>query len=130
MGIPERSRAPLGAPAFDMDQKFTSTAACIINRLVKLTSGGGVRPTTGSSGRVALGVALAAATAAGRVIPIRLGGIVDIEASTKAIKRGDILRGTSGAASTASRLGGTVRTTTDNVQNIVGQALSSAAAGA
>src|SRR2546425_7744191 len=112
MGIPERSRAPLGAPAFNMDSRFTSTASCIINRVVKLTSGGGVRPTTGSSGRVALGVALANATASGKIIPIRQAGIVDIEASTRAIKKGDVLRATSGAASTATRLGGTVRTTT------------------
>ena len=129
MGV-KRSREPQGAPAFNTDIRFTSTGALIVNRLVKLSSGGGVKHTTGTSGRAGLGVALAAATGSGKVVPIRVGGIVDCEASTGAVKKGALLRATSGAASTASRLGGTLKASTSAIPNIFGIALTSAAAGA
>ena len=129
MGI-KRDREPQGAPDYKIDVNFTSTAAIITQRLVKLSSGGGVKPTTGSSGRAALGVALNATTGSGKVVAVRRFGLATVEASSRAIKKGDWVRATSGAASTASRLGGTVRTSTSAVPNVVGQAMTSCAAGA
>lgn len=108
---------------------YNTTAAVIKNRVVTLVNTGNVKHTTGTSGRGVLGVALAAATGAGKKIPVCMWGIAQIHASTRAIATGAIVRASSGAASTASNLGGTVRTTTVN-NNIVGQALSSAAAAA
>lgn len=109
---------------------FQTTAAVIANRVVKLTSGGGVKHTTGSSGRKILGVALAGATGAGSTVAVAVHGIVYLQVSTAAVKRGAYLRATSGAASTGSQLGGTVRSSTNNTQNGLGIALTSAAAGA
>ncbi|SRR6266566_757796 len=128
MGFQKFTRQAL-APAFNEELKFNSTAAIIANRVVKLMNTGNVKHTTGTSGRIAVGVAMNGATGGGKLISVRYSGIVPIEASTKAIAIGDVLRCTSGAASTASRLGGTVRTTTVN-NNIIGMALTSAAAGA
>jgi len=122
-------REQVTAPSFNPVISFTSTAAIIKNRLVKLMNTGNIKHTTGTSGRVILGVALAGATGAGKSIPVQLFGQVQIHASTKAIAKADWVRATSGAASTASNLGGTIRTTTVNNQ-ILGLALSSAAAAA
>ena len=122
-------RAQVTAPSFNPVISFTSTAAIIKNRLVKLMNTGNIKHTTGTSGRVILGVALAGATGAGKKIPVQLFGQVQVHASTKAIAIADWVRATSGAASTASNLGGTIRTTTVNNQ-ILGLALSSAAAAA
>jgi len=122
-------REQVTAPSFNPVISFTSTAAIIKNRLVKLVNTSNIKHTTGTSGRVILGVALAGATGAGKKIPVQLFGQVQVHASTKAIAIADWVRATSGAASTASNLGGTIRTTTVNNQ-ILGLALSSAAAAA
>lgn len=117
------------APSFNVIQAFNTTAAVIKNRCVTLLNTGNIKPTTGSSGRTVLGVALAGATGGGKKIPVCLFGVVDVHASTKAIARAAVVRATSGAASTASNLGGTIRTTTVNNQ-VLGIALTSAAAAA
>lgn len=116
-------------PDIGLVKNFTSTAAVIASRLVKLTSGGGVKHTTGSSGRAPLGVTINGATGAGKQVAVQRFGEVTVEASSRAIKKGDWVRATSGAASTASRLGGTVRTSTSAVPNVLGQAMTSCAAG-
>lgn len=112
-----------------------STAAVIQYRLVVQTSGGGVKPSTGlSTGTAAVrpvGVAQEKSTGAGRMIQIMHQGITKVAASTGAIKAGQYLRQTSGAASTATNLGGTVKAATaQSAFYIIGQALSSAAAAA
>lgn len=122
-------REQVTAPSFNPVVSFTSTGAIIKNRFVKLLSNGAIKHTTGTSGRAGIGVALAAATGSGKKIPVQFFGQVQVHASTKAIAIADWVRATSGAASTASNLGGTVRTTTVNNQ-ILGIALSSAAAAA
>lgn len=128
MGL-RKQREGFTAPNFQLNQNFNSTAAIIKNRCVKLLGTGNVTHTTGTSGRAVLGVALAAATGASRKVPVCMFGVVDVHASTRAIAKGDWLRASSGAASTASQLGGTVRKTTVNNQTL-GIALTSAAAGA
>ena len=122
-------REQVTAPSFNPVISFTSTAAIIKNRVVKLVNTGNIKHTTGTSGRAVLGVALAAATGGGKKIPVQYFGKVQIHASTRAVALGDWVRASSGAASTASNLGGTIRTTTVNNQ-ILGVALSSAAAAA
>lgn len=122
-------REQVTAPSFNPVITFTSTAAIIKNRLVKMLNTGNVKHTTGTSGRAIMGVALNGATGAGKAINVQIFGQVQIHASTKAIAKADWVRATSGAASTASNLGGTIRTTTVNNQ-ILGIALSSAAAAA
>lgn len=122
---------------FDIIRTYTSTAAIIVNRVVKIgTAATAVKHTTGTSGRVVLGVALGSATGAGRGVPIGVFGVFDIEASSRAVAAGAMVRASSGAASTASRLGGTVRSSTNAMttalpvrHNLVGLALTSAAAG-
>jgi hypothetical protein len=117
------------APAFNITRSFNTTAAVIKSRVVKLMNTGNIKHTTGSSGRAIVGVTLAGATGAGKKIPVTMFGVVDVQVSTKAVAIGDWVRATSGAASTASNLGGTIRTTTVNNQTI-GIALTSAAAAA
>lgn len=107
---------------------FQSTGAIIAFRVVK-HNGTGLVHTTGSSGRKALGVSQQGSTAANRSIPVMVYGVTKVEASSAAIATGAYLRATSGAASTSSRLGGTVKSSTNNTQNIIGVALTSAAAG-
>jgi hypothetical protein len=114
---------------------FPSTAAVIQYRCVVLTSGGGVKPSTGQSTAAGwvrvIGVAQDKTTGAGRIVPVLHQGVTKVAASTKAIKVGQYLRATSGAASTATNLGGTVRpTTSDLLTYAIGQALSSCAAAA
>ena len=121
-------REEVTSPSFNPVLTFTSTAAIIKNRVVKLLATGNITHTTGTSGRAVLGVALNAAAAAGKV-NVQYFGRVKIHASTRAIAIGAWVRASSGAASTASNLGGTVRTTTVNNQ-ILGIALTSAAAAA
>jgi hypothetical protein len=128
MGI-ARSREPQGAPMVNVDRLYTSTGALIPNRVVRLAATGNIKHTTGSSGRATLGVTLAGCTGAGKKVPVRMLGIADCEASSRAVAIGDWLRATSGAASTGSRLGGTLRKSTSAVPNIAGLALTSAAAG-
>ena len=128
MGL-RKFREFVTAPSFNPVITRTSTAAIIKSRVVKLTAAANIAHTTGTSGRAVFGVALAAATGAGKAVPVQYFGLVDIHVSTRAVARGAYLRASSGAASTASQLGGTVRTTTVN-NNIVGVSLTSAAAGA
>lgn len=114
---------------------FPSTAAIIQFRLVALTSGGGVKHTTGVSTGVAairpFGVAQERSTGAGRMIQVMHQGVTKVAASTGAIKVGQYLRQTSGAASTASNLGGTVKaSTSQSAYYSIGQAMTSCAAAA
>src|SRR5690242_19604509 len=107
-----------------------STAAIIVNRVVKLsTATGNIKHTTGTSGRIAQGVALAGCTAGGSV-PVQFAGVVTVQASSKAIKFGNPLRSTSGAASTGTFLGGCVAVSTGTGHNVLGFALTTCAAGA
>src|SRR5882762_9161764 len=125
-----KDKRPSFAQDVGIDVKANSTAAIITQRVVKLLATGNIKHTTGSSGRAGYGVALNGATAGGKVVYVRRFGLATCEASTKAIAIGDWVRATSGAASTASRLGGTVRTSTSAVVNHIGQAMTSCAAGA
>lgn len=128
----------VNAPAFNAVRSFTSTAAIIKNRLVRFGAATGkVKMTTGTSGRGFLGVALNSCTGAGKSVSVQFAGIVDIEASTRALASGTYVRATSGAAATNSNLGGTIRSATVALTtgipiraNIVGLALTSAAAAA
>lgn len=123
-------RRPINAPDFKQVQSFTSTNAVLVNRVVKMGAvAGNVKNTTGSSGRVVIGVALNSATAASKTVKVQMGGTCTVVASTKAIAAGSVLRATSGAVSTGSYLGGTVKTTTGATQNQCGLALTSIAAG-
>lgn len=117
------------------NMSFPSTAALLQYRLVVQTSGGGIKHSTGvSTGTAAvrpLGVVQEPVSAAGKAASVMLYGITKIAASTKAIKAGQYLRQTSGAASTASNLGGTVMAATaQSAYYVIGQALTSCAAAA
>ena len=124
--------------AFEMpiqSLSFQSTAALIQYRLVVVTSGGGVKHSTGiSTGTAAVrpvGVVQDRTTGAGRTVAVMHEGVTKVAASTRAIKVGQYLRATSGAASTASNLGGTVRPSTNqSAYHSIGQALTSCAAAA
>jgi hypothetical protein len=108
----------------------TSTAAIIVNRVVRVGAvAATVKHTTGTSGRLVLGVALSGATGAGKQVAVRIFGVADVEASSKAVVAGAGLRATSGAASTSTRLGGTLKQSTSAIPNHAGIALTSAAAG-
>src|SRR6266699_912018 len=98
----EVRRRPINAPAFNVFVTKTSTAAIIANRVVKYSSVGNVKHTTGTSGRLAQGVAISGATGGGKKVGVQLFGVVTVVASTKATAAGAPLRATSGAASTAS----------------------------
>ena len=119
-----------------LDLSFpTGTTVSIVHRCVRLTTAGAVVHTTAAStgGNVRfLGVtedAPAASTSStGTAVPVRVEGVVKVEASSAAITAGSWLRLTSGALASTSRLGGTVRSTTAN-SNKVGMALDGVAAG-
>lgn len=119
-----------------LDLSFpTGSTIAIVHRAVRLTTGGVVVHTTAAStnGNVRfLGVIDDAPTAStsstGTAVPVRVTGVVKVEASSAAITAGSWLRLTSGAAASTSRLGGTVRSTTANAQK-VGMALDGVAAG-
>jgi hypothetical protein len=131
-------KQPIQAPTVNSVKLFNSTAAIIKNRLVRIAAvAGNVKHTTGTSGRSFIGVALNAATGAGKPVWVQFMGIADIHASTRAVVLGVAVRASSGAASTGSGLGGTVRGCTVTMTtavpiraNIVGIALTSAAAAA
>src|SRR5947207_2124786 len=103
---------------------FLTSGTLVKGGVVKLTSQGTVKHTTGSSGRFVHGVLLTTGTT-GFVL---LHGLAKVAVSTGAVKRGAKLRATSGAIS--ATVGGTVKATTNNTQNVVGFALTSAAAAA
>lgn len=130
-------REEVTSQSFNIVRTFNTTAAVIKNRVVKLLASGNITHTTGTSGRGFLGVTLAAAAAGGVKVPVLLHGVASIQVSTRAVAKGAYLRATSGAASTGSNLGGTVRSSTVAMTtalpvrpNIVGLALTSAAAAA
>lgn len=124
--------------AFEMpiqSDSYPSTAAVIQYRLVVLTSGGGVKPSTGVSTGLAavrpIGVAQDKTTGGGRMVSVMHQGITKVAASSGAIKKGQYVRQTSGAASTATSLGGTVRaSSSQSAYYSIGQALTSCAAAA
>lgn len=127
MGRLKHKRA-VSAPSFDAVVTYTSTAAILQYQVVRTgTAAGTVKPTTGSSGAMPLGVALNAATASGLAVNVQLTGVATVKGSTAAITRGRQVRCTSGAAS--ATVGGTVRTATGtSSQNTFGLALTSRAA--
>src|SRR5437899_4944490 len=103
---------------------FLTSGTLVKGGVVKLTSQGTVKHTTGSSGRLVLGVLLTT----GSTGFVLVHGLAKVAVSTGAVKRGAKLRATSGAIS--ATVGGTVKASTNNTQNIVGFALTSAAAAA
>ena len=117
---------------------YLSTAAIVANRCVKIGAvAGTVKHTTGTSGRAVLGIALNSATGAGLRVWVQVAGIATVQASTRAIAAGAVLRATSGSVSASTWKGATVRTSTAAMTtgapiraNTVGMALTSAAAGA
>ena len=70
----------------------------------------------------------ASTSSTGKTCSVRTVGVTKVEASSAAIAVGTWLRATSGAVGTTTRLGGTVRTTTD-FKSKIGLAMTSAAAG-
>ena len=118
-------------PILDISQDTASTN--FLQYRVVTVSGAGVVHTTAASGVRALGVSQAAPTAStsstGTSVPIRVYGVSKVEASSLAVARGNYLRATSGAVAAGSRLGGTVRPTTNATQFVIGIALTSCAAG-
>jgi len=136
MGL-RKQREGFSLPNATIVRSFTSTGAIIKNRVVKLLATGNITHTTGTSGRMVIGVALTAATGGGKKVPVQMSGIALVQVSTRAVASGVNVRATSGAISTGSNLGGTVRTSTVAMTtalpiraNIVGYTLTSAAAAA
>lgn len=109
-------------------------------RVVRFTSGGVIIHTTGPS---TAGVAATTRRAYGVVqdgprsfpstqgkyeLPVRYLGWTRVQASTKAIKRGALLTHSSGAIGTTTYLGGCVKASTANTQDVLGWAYTSQAA--
>lgn len=140
-------RRPLSSPGAQMRPNITSTQyttaygpATIIpfktsgspglNRVVKITSSGTVKPTTGSSGRRAVGVVIATGTTA-RVL---VAGFAFVLSSSAALAKGAYIVATSGAYNSSRYKGGTVKAlntgvgTTVSHGHCLGFTLSSAAA--
>ena len=121
-------------PVLDMGGQARATL--LQYRVVLCSSGGagggpGLKHTTGTAITVRpLGVAQNAATTALPSCAVRVYGVTKVAVSTAAVATGQFLRCTSGAVSTASNLGGTVRNSSVATQNVIGIALSSAAAAA
>src|SRR5512135_3011290 len=114
----------------NIELRRKTTGTIILNRVVTITSSGTVKHTTGTSGVRVFG----AIVSTGSTASVCVFGLVTLEASSVAIAVGDKLRATSEAISTGSILGGTVKKATPssgvgNRQNVLGIALSSAAAG-
>lgn len=125
----EKLRRPFIASEGNIDMRGLRGAAAIpANKLVRLSAAGVVAQTTGSSGVRAFGVTQAAATTATNSAVVRIWGVTTVRCSSRAVAVGDWLRATSGAAST--KAGGTVRSSTTLAQNVIGIALTSAAAAA
>lgn len=131
-------RNPITAPGANIVLPYTSTAAIVAKRCVKMGAvAGTIKHTTGTSGRAVLGITLNGATGAGKVVWVQISGVATVQASTRAIAAGAIVRCTSGAVSASTWAGATVRTSTVALTtaipiraNTVGMALTSAAAGA
>src|SRR6266566_6299151 len=109
---------------------FKTTGTIGLNRVVKITSSGTVRMTTGTSGRRAIGVVIATGTTS----RILVGGFAFVLSSSVALAKGSFVVATSGAAQTSRYKGGTVRAlntaigTTVSHGHCLGYTLSSAAA--
>lgn len=112
-------------------QAFFKTSGTIIpGRVVKLSSAGNIRHTTGTSGRRVVAVALTSASTA----LVGFHGIFFLQASSGAIKRGSALVPSSGSIQTSRFNGGCVKVASVAVgtsvahQQACGFALTSAAA--
>lgn len=124
----EKLRRPFIASEGNIDMRNLRGAAAIpAFKLVRLSAAGVVAQTTGSSGVRAFGVTQAAATTAPNSAVVRVWGVTTVFCSSNAVPIGSWLRATSGAATT--KAGGTVRASTTLAQNVIGEALTSAAAG-
>src|SRR5687767_7347870 len=117
----------------------TGSTNFLKNRLVRYSAADTVvhttGPSTGAAGVRPIGVAMSAPQAStsstGRAVMVRVIGVCQVEASSAAISAGALLRATSGAVASTSRLGGCVKATTALALGVysVGFALTSAAAG-
>lgn len=109
---------------------FKTSGTIIPNRVVKLSSAGNMRHTTGTSGRRVVAVALSSASTA----KFAFFGIVYLMASSLAIKRGSALVASSGSIQTSRFNGGCVKAAPTGVGTSIahaqglGYALTSAAA--
>lgn len=112
------------------DWSFAATVPIIQYRLVKAVSGG-IAHTTNLLA-MSLGVAQQNGTTSPQTqVAVRTFGITKVVASTAAIAVGARLSASSGAASTATWKGGTVKSSTaPKTSYIIGVALTSCAAGA
>lgn len=98
-----------------------------VGRFVRVKTDGSVVPTTGTSGRMGIGVTLSSASS-GSNVNVRLSGIVNMVASTHACAKGAFVRGASGASTGVNA--GCARSFTGTSQGGMGIALTSAAAAA
>lgn len=117
-------------PILDITQE--ATTAQVIQYRVVVISGAGIKHSTGTPAAARpIGVAQEAVAAgnSGRQVAVRSLGVTKVEASSAALTRGVYVSPTSGAASTGTSLGGTVKATTV-IGNSMGVALTSAAAAA
>ncbi len=114
-------------PLFDVSA--LATVPIIQYRLVKF-SGAGIKHTTNLAHR-SLGVAQQSGTTSPQtMVSVRTFGVTKVEASSGAVTFGAVLSPTSGAVSTASRLGGTVKVSTaPKTSYVIGYAMTTAAAG-
>lgn len=109
-----------------VDMTFTAaTNGVKYGRLVVIKTNGTVIPTTGSSGRMAVGVTMASASS-GTTVRVRVRGVAKVVASTAALAVGKWIRGSSGASTGV--LAGTAKATSNTVASVFGITLSSAAA--
>jgi hypothetical protein len=124
----EYFRRPLYAPEFDADRAYNaSTNGVRAGRIVRFHTDGSVRPTTGSSGRAAVGITLTSASSGTKAV-VRMFGIANVVASTAALAIGAFVRGCAGASTSSSA--GTGRASTNANASAIGVALTSRAAGA
>lgn len=109
---------------------FKTTGTIIPGRVVKITSSGTVKHTTGSSGRQVIGVAVTS----GATAQILLRGFVRVISSSAALAKGARLVASSGSVQTSRYKGGCARALNTGIGTSVshgfcfGYALSSAAA--
>jgi hypothetical protein len=141
-----KERRPLAIPGALIGPKTLATASTAVGglnvdmtlvaatngvkfgRLVRVKTDGAAVPTTGSSGRSALGVSRSSASS-GSSFSVRVWGVVNAVASTGAVAKGAYLRGASGPSTGVNA--GCVKTSTGAaINSVVGIALTSAAAAA
>lgn len=126
MGLDKLRRPFISPHSANVDMRLTAGAALPAFKTVRMSALNTVVQTTGSSGVRIFGVTQTTCASAGTV-PVRVWGVTSVLCSSNAIAAGAWLRATSGAAST--KAGGTVRSSTTAAQNVIGIALTSAAAG-